>query len=147
MTQSAPSDLIAIIKRIGREFAAGLNIDDDTALAKLAKHIESDLTPRINPDRRYRISELDRYGYKPGRFYKAHKHLIHKDGGISYVLGRDLLTLAATAPTLAVPPASGGIAATLPRRRGRPRKQLVDSSPAELDERYGVSPVNLVARR
>ena len=42
-----PYDLIDIISRIGREFAAGLNINDDEAIAKLAQQIEPALVLRI----------------------------------------------------------------------------------------------------
>ena len=106
-------DLVDIIKLIGREFAAGLNVNDNEAVAKLAQQIEPDLVPRIIPERRYRIGELELYGFKRGHFYKVYRHLIRKDGEMSYVLGRDLLALIEAAPTIADSP---------PRRRGRPRK-------------------------
>jgi hypothetical protein len=111
----AAHDLIGVIKRIGREFAAGLNVNDNEAMAKLAQQIEPALVPRINPDRRYRIAELEVYGFKRGHFYKVYRHLIRKDGEMSYVLGRDLLALIEAAPTIADSP---------PRRRGRPRKSV-----------------------
>src|ERR1700732_2180488 len=100
---TAPYDLTRIIKQVEREIATGLDVNDNAAVAALATKIEHDLDlmPRIHPDRRYRLPELKRYGYKPGRFYKAYKHLIHKDGRLSYVLGRALLMMAETAPTLA----------------------------------------------
>ena len=76
-----PYDLIDIISRIGREFAAGLSGNDNEAIAKLAQQIEPALALRIIPERRYRIAELEVYGFKRGHFYKAHRHLIRKKGG------------------------------------------------------------------
>src|SRR5205085_11929775 len=56
----------------------------DGLVAALAAKIERDLqlTPPINPDRRYSLAEIQKNGYGPkrGRFYKAYKHLIRKDG-------------------------------------------------------------------
>src|SRR5437764_15022379 len=97
----ASSDLIGVIKRIGREFAAGLSGNDNEAIAKLAQQIEPALALRIIPERRYRIAELEVYGFKRGHFYKVHRHLIRKDGRISYVVGRDLLTLIQSATNVA----------------------------------------------
>jgi len=94
----------------------------DGLVAALAAKIERDLqlTPPINPDRRYSLAEIQKNGYGPkrGRFYKAYKHLIRKDGGASYVLGRDLLALCETAPTVATCPTTPVVR----RPRGRPRK-------------------------
>src|SRR5215813_11848245 len=114
-----PYDLIGIIKRICCEVAAGLNVNDNQAVAKLAQQIELDLVARIIPDRRYRIAELELYGFKRGHFYKVYRHLIRKDGEMSYVVGRDLLALVEAAPTVADSP---------PRRRGRPRKAATSES-------------------
>src|SRR5215472_14513383 len=111
--KEAPYNLVGIIKRICCEFAAGLNVNDNAAIAKLAQQIELDLVLRIIPDRRYRIAELEVYGFKRGHFYKVYRHLIRKEGRMSYVLGRDLLALIEAAPTIADTP---------PRPRGRPRK-------------------------
>jgi hypothetical protein len=90
--------------------------------AALAANIERDLqlAPPINPDRRYSLAEIQKNGYGPkrGRFYKAHKHLIRKDGRASYVLGRDLLALRDAAPTVATCPTTPVVR----RPRGRPRK-------------------------
>jgi hypothetical protein len=55
---AAPSDLIGIIKRVGHAIAAGLDVNDEEAVAKLATQLEPDLAPRIIPDRRYRLREL-----------------------------------------------------------------------------------------
>lgn len=115
-----------LIKRIGREIAAGLNVNDSEAIAKLAQQIEPALALRIIPDRRYRIAELEVYGFKRGHFYKVYRHLIRKDGEMSYVVGRDLLALIEAAPT---------VADLAPRPRGRPRKSVArgrdDATPGD----------------
>ena|SRR5947209_7182160 len=129
-----PYDLIDIISRIGREFAAGLNINDDEAIAKLAQQIEPALVLRIVPHRRYRIAELEAYGFKRGYFYKVYRHLIRKEGRMSYVVGRDLLALIEAAPTFADPPLPAGP----PRRRGRPRKAAGSEADRALPLNAGV---------
>jgi hypothetical protein len=132
---AAPYDLTRFIKQVERELAAGLDVNDNVAVAVLAKQIERDLLPRIIPDRRYSIPELvEKFGYTRGLFYKRRKHLIRKDGRKSFVLGRELLADIEAAPTLApaVPAVTTAIAAAAapPRRRGRPRKVMVESKPA-----------------
>jgi hypothetical protein len=109
-----------IICDVVRAIRAGLNLDDAVAVEALGREIERHLTPRINPDRRYRLKELEQFGYKKGRFYKANKHLIKKDGRSSYVLGRDLLALNDTAPTVVARPVPEQRSQARPR--GRPRK-------------------------
>jgi hypothetical protein len=115
------SDPFGAIQRIE---ATVRRIED--AVARLVKLIEPDPLPRINPDRRYRIAELEQFGFKPGLLYKRHKDLIRKDGHLSYMLGRDVLTLNETAPKLV-----GSAPATMTvvhRRRGRPRKDVKRST-------------------
>ena len=129
-----PYDLIDIISRIGREFAAGLSGNDNEAIAKLAQQIEPALALRIIPERRYRIAELEVYGFKRGHFYKVHRHLIRKDGRISYVVGGDLLALIEAAPTFADQPLPAGP----PRRRGRPRKAAASEADRALPLNAGV---------
>jgi hypothetical protein len=132
---AAPYDLTRVIRRVAQEVAAGLDIDDTASVANLADKIDRDFRAEIIPDRRYRLKELEPFGYKKGRLYKAHKHLIHKDGRMSYVIGRDLLALAETAPTLAArPPQPQPDTCVPPRRRGRPRKVTVESGPAASGE-------------
>jgi hypothetical protein len=87
----AAHDLIGIIKRIGREIAAGLDVNDNEAIAKLARQIEPDLTPRINPDGCYSIADLERWGLPRGFFYDRHPHLRRKDGRKTVVWGREVL--------------------------------------------------------
>jgi hypothetical protein len=132
---AAPYDLTRIIKQVEREIAAGLDVNDNAAVAAFAKQIERELLPRIIPDRCYSIPELvEKFGYTRGLFYKRRKHLIRKDGRKSFVLGRELLADIEAAPTLApaVPAVTTAIAAAAaqPRRRGRPRKVMVESKPA-----------------
>jgi hypothetical protein len=122
---AAPYDLKRVIRRVAREVAAGLDISDTASVAELADKIDRDFKPEIVPDRRYRLKELEPFGFKRGRLYKAYKHLIHKDGRMSYVIGRDVLALAETAPTLAAKSLpTRPDAPTAPRRRGRPRKAV-----------------------
>ena len=52
---AAPYDLTRIIKQVEREIAAGLDVNDNVAVAAFAKQIERELLPRIIPDRRYSI--------------------------------------------------------------------------------------------
>ena len=129
-----PYDLIDIISRIGREFAAGLSGNDNEAIAKLAQQIEPALALRIIPERRYRIAELEVYGFKRSHFYKVHRHLIRKDGRISYVVGGDLLALIEAAPTFADQPLPAGP----PRRRGRRRKAAASEADRALPLNAGV---------
>ncbi|MBV9966325.1 MAG: hypothetical protein JO008_11590 [Alphaproteobacteria bacterium] len=107
--------------------AAGLDglsaAELDYLIAAIASHIERQQIPRINPDRRYRVEELEPYGFKKGQFYKAHRHLICKDGRMSFVPGAAVLELVHKAPKLdpAAEPVEGKMVA--PKRgRGRPRK-------------------------
>ena len=116
------SDLIGAIQRIE---ASVRRIE--MAIARLANLIEPAPLRRINPDRRYRIAELEPFGLKPGLLYKRHKHLIRKDGHLSYMLGRDVLALNETAPKLAGKTPTN--TAIVPRRRGRPRKDAKRSTP------------------
>jgi len=118
---ATPHDVTRVIKHVERQLAAGLDINDAAAVATLAKQIENDLLPRIIPDRRYDIPELEQFGYKAGIIYKRHKHLIRKDGRKSYIVGRDLIALRDNAPTLV---ANSNPAEPTPTRRprGRPRK-------------------------
>jgi len=119
-----------IVQYVAQQAAAGLGLEDQRVVATIAEQIGRDLQqrggvldqpmPRINPDRRYQIGELEQYGYKKGRFYKAHKHLIRKDGRKSYVLGLDLLLLNENAPTLASHPPKPQ---PMRRPRGRPTKK------------------------
>lgn len=118
---TAPSDLIRVIRQIEHQLAAGLDSKDEAAVAALAKQIENDLLPRIIPDRRYNIPELEQFGYKPGIIYKRHKHIIRKDGAKSYIVGRDLIALRDNAPMLAANPKPAPPTSTR-RPRGRPRK-------------------------
>ena len=116
-----------------------MDVNDNAAVAAFAKQIERELLPRIIPDRRYSIPELvEKFGYTRGLFYKRRKHLIRKDGRKSFVLGRELLADIEAAPTLApaVPAVTTAIAAAAapPRRRGRPRKVMVESKPAVSSE-------------
>jgi hypothetical protein len=95
----------------------------DRLVARLARQIEHDLKLMpVCPDRRYSLSEIVQYGLGPkkGRFYKSYKHLIKKDGRRSYVLGRDLLALNDTAPTVVARPVPEQRSQARPR--GRPRK-------------------------
>jgi hypothetical protein len=119
------TSLIKVAKTAGLDTLSSAQMDD--LVAALAGKIEHDfgLMPCIHPDRRYQLHELKQYGYGRGRFYKAYKHLIRKDGRKSYVLGRDLLELVETAPTLAASPSpTQPDVPALPRRRGRPQKTV-----------------------
>jgi len=119
------TSLINVAKTAGLDMLSSAQMDDlVTALAGKIEH-DFGLMPCIHPDRRYQLHELKQYGYGRGRFYKAYKHLIRKDGRKSYVLGRDLLELVETAPTLAASPSPTQLdAPALPRRRGRPQKTV-----------------------
>ena len=131
--KSASYDLVGIVMRIVRERDAGLDINDREAVARLAQKVEPDLAPRINPDRRYRIAELKAFGYKPGFFYGRNRHLIRKDHRSTFILGRDLLAVTESAPSLAPTSALPAEAVAAPRRRGRPRKAAAskaDDAPA-----------------
>src|SRR5262245_37064676 len=94
----APYDLAGILKRFARAFRLDI---DDQAIEKFARESEADLVPRIVPDRRYRLAELEHcFGIKRGRIYKAHKDVIRNEGRSAFVLGRDALMLNETAPKL-----------------------------------------------
>jgi hypothetical protein len=124
------TSLINVAKTAGLDTLSSAQMDG--LVAALAGKIEHDLglMPCINPDRRYQLHELKPYGYGRGRFYKAYKHLIRKDGRKSYVLGRDVMALAETAPTLATSPPTTRPDAPPPGRRGRPRKATPESKRA-----------------
>jgi len=128
--RAAPYDMARVIKRVGLEITAGLNVNDNDAVAALAHRMEHDLLPRIMPDRRYSIRELvEKFGYTRGLLYKRYKHLIRKDGRKSFILGRDLLSEMESAPRLAavVPVAVTGATAPPARcERGRPHKVMVE---------------------
>jgi hypothetical protein len=130
---AAPSDLIGIIKRVGHAIAAGLDVNDEEAVAKLATQLEPDLAPRIIPDRRYRLRELKKFGFTPGSLYKSHRDVIRHDekANITFVLGRDVWKLNDTALTLGASPTVASVA--LPRRRGRPRKDAKRSTDDSTD--------------
>ena len=117
---TAAPDLIGAIERIEASVRRV-----EVAVARLANLIEPAPLLRINPDRRYRIAELERFGLKPGLLYKRHKHLIRKDGHLSYMLGRDVLTLNETAPKLV---GKTPTSTALHRPRGRPRKDAKRST-------------------
>jgi len=114
--------LVQVAKTYGADCLSPAQMDH--FVAALAEKVTADLkmTAGINPDREYSLSEIGEYGFGPkkGRFYKAYKHIIRKDGRRSYVLGRDLLALREGAPTLATSPAP--FQPTMRRPRGRPRK-------------------------
>ena len=118
--------LIQAMKRCG---LGGLSPDEmDGLVAAIADKVEADLQlrpPIINPDREYSLTEIRENGFGPkqGRFYKAYKHIIRKDGRRSYVIGRDLLDLRNRAPTLATSPVP--MPSAMRRPRGRPRKIAV----------------------
>ena len=126
--RAAASDMARIIKRVGLEITAGLNVNDNDAVTALAHRMEHDLLPRIMPDRRYSIRELvEKFGYTRG--LPRYKQLIRKDGRKSFILGRDLLSEMESTPRLAatVPVAvTGATAAPARRDRGRPRKVVVE---------------------
>ena len=62
MPKNVPSpDLVTVIRRVGRELTTGFDLRETAAVAALATEIERDLMPRINPDRRYSISEIKRH--------------------------------------------------------------------------------------
>jgi hypothetical protein len=115
-------DLIAIITRVIRARDAGLDVNDSEAIEKLVRRIEPDLTPRINPDRRYGIREVECWGYTRGLMYGRYRHLIRKCGRSSFVLGGDLLAATEGAPRLVPAPLLPAAVVGAPRRRGRPRK-------------------------
>ena len=110
----------------------GLSAADlDYLVAAVASQIERQHTPRINPDRRYRVEELERYGFKKGQFYKAHRHLICKDGRMSFVPGAAVLELVHNAAKLdaTAAPMEAKEKLVAPKRgRGRPRKMPVQNS-------------------
>jgi hypothetical protein len=86
---------------IGR--IAGLDLTDKAAVGALARQMDWDLFPEVVPDRAYRIKELEPFGFKKGRIYKASKTdglIIRKNGRSSYILGRDLLAWIDRAPIL-----------------------------------------------
>jgi hypothetical protein len=117
-----PQDLTVMIQRVVREIAQGLDIDDTPAVGALTRQLESNLIPRIIPDRRYTLRELERFGYTRSAFYRSHRHLIRKDKRKSFVLGRALLADLESCPRLApLADVTGGNAAPS-RPRGRPRK-------------------------
>ena len=136
--KSAFYDLVGIVMRIVRERDAGLDINDREAVARLAQKVELDLAPRINPDRRYRIAELKAFGYKPGFFYGRNRHLIRKDHRSTFILGRDLLAVTESAPSLAPTSALPAEAVAAPRRRGRPRKAAASKADRALAVESGV---------
>jgi hypothetical protein len=141
-----PYDLARILKRFARAFR--LHVDDE-AIDKFARDSEPDLVPRIVPDRRYSLAELEHcFGIKRGRIYKAHKDVIRNEGRSAFVLGRDVLALNETAPKLVgKAPIS---TAAVPRRRGRPRKDATRSTPDDstdsLTVRNSVTGDNRVVR-
>src|SRR5690349_21676025 len=122
-TTPTPYDLAGILKRFASAF--GLNVDDE-GIEKFARESEPDLVPRIVPDRRYSLADLERwFGIKRGRIYKAHKDVIRNEGRSAFVLGRDVLTLNETAPKLV---GKTPTRTALHRPRGRPRKDAKRST-------------------
>jgi hypothetical protein len=125
----APHDLTRILKRFASAF--GVDVADE-AIENFAKEAAPELAPRIIPDRRYKIAELEWwFGLKRGRLYKAHKEVIRNEGRSAFVLGRDVLTLNETAPKLVGKAPTS--TALLPRRRGRPRKDAKRSTDESTD--------------
>jgi hypothetical protein len=85
-TSVVPQDLVAVIQRVAREITHGLDIYNAPAVEALARQLETDLVPRIIPDRRYALRELEeRFGYTHSAFYRSHRHLIRKDSRKSFV--------------------------------------------------------------
>lgn len=110
-----------IIERAARE----VGIDLGEAAAALAREVDRGLQSSIIPDRRYRIRELEAFGFRRSTVYKALRErrlVIRKDGeGISrgsFILGADLLRFIEGAPILGFNTADAAPA----RRRGRPPK-------------------------
>jgi hypothetical protein len=122
-----PHDLVLVIKCVGHEIQHGLDISNTPAVEALARQLESNLIPRIIPDRRYTLRELEeRFGFTHSAFYRNHKQLIRKDGRKSFVLGRDLLAYLDACPRL-MPVVDDRAGTTVPRRRrGRPSKTPSD---------------------
>ena len=92
--------------------AAGLDMlslaQKNELLAALDAKIGTDREPRIHPDGRYPLKEVERLGYGgKGQWYGKRKHLIRKDRDCrgSFVLGADLLALNEAALTVAESPA------------------------------------------
>lgn len=97
-----------ILQHIERAVAAG-DLRDSSQRIALAAAIERDLSPRIIPDRGYAINELEQFGYKRGRLYKAVKTeglIVRKNGAASKILGRDFLEWIDRMPILGREPAS-----------------------------------------
>jgi hypothetical protein len=78
-------EIIGIIMRIVRARDAGLDVNDSEAMTKLAKEVERNLVPPLNPDRCYSIAELEPWGLRHGFFYGRHRNLIRKDGRKTFV--------------------------------------------------------------
>jgi len=129
-------ELIGIIMRIVRARDAGLDVNDSEAITKLAKEVERDLVPRINPDMAYSIAELERWGLRHGFFYGRHRHLIRKDGRKTFVWGREVLAEIEAMPKLAPDPVRGGKIAATTRRRGRPRKDAIKMESGVWDQAH-----------
>lgn len=118
-----PHDIVALIMRVGREIAHGLDLGGRSAVGALARQIETECVPRIIPDRRYTLRELrETFGYTHSAFYRHRRHLIRKDGRKSYVLGRELLADLEAYPRLGPIAGGSGKTTALPRPRGRSRK-------------------------
>lgn len=133
-----PPDLVGVIMRIIRARDAGLDVSDNAAITKLAKEVEHDLVPRINPDSSYRIPDLERWGLTHGFFYGPHRHLLRKDGRKTFVWGREVLAEIEAMPKLALHTVERRNPARERRGRARPPKNTAGSDPGRSnDERTG----------
>jgi len=118
-----PNDVMILIQRVALAIAHGLDLNDTVSVEALARQLETDLVPRIVPDRRYALRELEeKFGYKHSTFYRRRGHLIRKDGRASYILGRELLADLEATPRLVSGDGAHVLKTLPPRQRGRPRK-------------------------
>jgi hypothetical protein len=122
-TSVVPHDVMTLIRRVGRAIEHGLDISNTHDVETLARQLETNLVPRIIPDRRYALRELkETFGFTHSAFYRHHKHIIRKDGRKSFVLGRDLMAELDACPRLMPVVVDRGGNTAPSRPRGRPRK-------------------------
>ena len=128
-TSVVPHDVKTLIRRVGVAIVDGLDLNDTVSVEALARRLETDLVPRIVPDRRYALRELEeKFGFTHSAFYRHRRHLIRKDGRKSFVLGRELLADLEGCPRLIPGDQANGAKTAPPRPRGRPRKSLDQGS-------------------